>query len=403
VSFRTDNRTASTNTEYNGNGLDCLKWVLVYRRRYSGEMTGSSKAWKLPGDVAPRVIGILGFDGVSALDFVGPLEAFKAACTYDNYHRTHSCYEIVILGLKTRSFVSDSGATFKAHKTIQAVSSFDTIVIPGGTGCRVAENNRIISAWLSKQEYRVRRFAAVCAGIYPFAETGLIDGRQVVTHWRFAPDVAKRFPKLHINQTASFLKDGVFYTCGGGTAAMEMTVAMINEDYGSRVALSVAREFVIRLRPPGSEGSFVRFPRSEQESTDRLADLPAWILAHVEDNLSVEVLAEKACLCPRHFSRVFKRVFKITPAEFVEQLRLGEARRRLLAPQVSIKDVADSVGFKSADAFRRAFERELGLTPSSFRARFQLGSRTPSVRRISKPKPGWTAKIEYPMNEPCHA
>jgi transcriptional regulator GlxA family with amidase domain len=370
-------------------------------------MISSTKAWRLPGDIAPRVIGILGFDGVSALDFVGPLEAFKAARTYDNYHRTYSCYEVVILGLKTRSFVSDSGAAFKAHKTIQAVSSFDTIIIPGGTGCQVTENNRLISAWLSKQEHQVRRIAAVCAGIYPFAATGLIDGRQVVTHWRFAPDVAKRFPKLHVNQIASFLKDGAFYTCGGGNAAMEMTVAMINEDYGSRVALSVAREFVMRLRPPGSEGALVRFPQGEQESTDRLADLPVWILAHLEDNLSVEALAEKACLCPRHFSRVFKRVFETTPAEFVEQLRLGEARRRLLAPQVSIKDVADSVGFKSADAFRRAFERELGVSPSSFRSRFQLrdklGSRTPSVRRVSKPKPGWTTKIEYSTNELCPA
>src|SRR5262249_15961967 len=142
-------------------------------------MTSSSTAWRLPGDIAPRMIGILGFDGVSALDFVGPLEAFKAARTYDNYHRTCSCYEVVILGLKTRSFVSDSGAAFKAHKTIQAISSFDTILIPGGRGCRVTENNRLISGWLCKQEHRVRRIAAVCAGIYPFATAGLIDGRQV--------------------------------------------------------------------------------------------------------------------------------------------------------------------------------------------------------------------------------
>jgi transcriptional regulator GlxA family with amidase domain len=368
-------------------------------------MTSSSKAWTLPGDVAPRVIGILGFDGVSAFDFVGPLEAFKAARTYDNYHSTHSCYEVVILGLKIRSFVSDSGAAFKAHKTIQAISSFDTIIIPGGTGCRVPEINRTISAWLSKQEYRVRRIASVCAGIYPLAATGLIDGRHVVTHWRFAPDVAKRFPKLRVNQTASFLKDGAFYTCGGGTAAMEMTVALINEDYGSRVALSVAREFVMRLRPPGADESFVRFPQSEQESAERLADLPAWILAHLDDNLSVEVLAEKACLCPRHFSRVFKRVFETTPADFVEKLRLGEARRRLLAPSLTIKDVADSVGFKSADAFRRAFERELGLTPSSFRARFQPRgrprSRSPSARGISKPQSEWTADVERRMNGAC--
>jgi transcriptional regulator GlxA family with amidase domain len=369
-------------------------------------MTSSSKAWRLPSDIAPRVIGILGFDGVSALDLIGPLEAFKAARTYDNYHRTYSCYEVVMLGLKTRNFVSDSGVEFKAHKTIQATSSFDTIIIPGGTGCCVPQISSAISAWLSKQECRVRRIASVCAGIYPLAATGLVDGRRVVTHWRIAPDVAKRFPKLRVNQTASFLKDGVFYTCGGGTAAMEMMVALINEDHGSRVALSVAREFVMRLRPPGADESFVRPVQGEQESAERLADLPAWILAHLNNNLSVEVLAEKTCLCPRHFSRVFKRVFEMTPAEFVERLRLGEARRRLLAPRATIKDVADSVGFKSADAFRRAFERELGLTPSSFRARFQprgkTRSRAPSATDISKLRAESTGDVEHRLNELCH-
>jgi transcriptional regulator GlxA family with amidase domain len=333
--------------------------------------TSVTKTSRLPGDIVPRFIGILGFDGVSTLDFIGPLEAFKAARAYHSYHRTHSCYEVVILGLNTRNFVSESGVLFKAQKTIQAMSSFDTIIIPGGIGCRIPEINSKISAWISRQESRVRRIVSVCAGIYPLARTGLLDGRHVVTHWRFATDVAKRFPKLRVNHTASFLKDGAFYTCGGGTAASEMTLALINEDYGSRVALSVAREFVMRLRPPGANESFVHPPQGQRESAERLADLPAWILAHLDDNLSVEVLAERACLCPRHFSRLFKHVFETTPAEFVEQLRLGEARRRLLVPRTTIKSVADCVGFKSADAFRRAFERQLGVTPSGFRSRFQ--------------------------------
>jgi transcriptional regulator GlxA family with amidase domain len=346
--------------------------------------TLGTKQPALAGDIVPRVIGILGFNGVSTLDFIGPLEAFKAARTYDNYHRTNSCYEVIILGLNTRSFVSESGVLFKAQRTVQAMSSFDTIIIPGGIGCRLPEINGSISTWLSKQENRVRRIVSVCAGIYPLARTGLLEGRQVATHWRFATDVAQRFPKLRVNYTASFLKDGAFYTCGGGTAPIEMTLALINEDYGSRVALSVAREFVMRLRPPGAYESFIHPPRGERESSERLTELPAWILAHLSDNLSVEVLAERACLCPRHFSRLFKEVFKTTPAEFVEQLRLGEARRRLLVPRTSIKSVADSVGFKSADAFRRAFERRLGISPSGFQARYQPRGENRSRRFVRR-------------------
>ena len=340
-----------------------------------------SDASTLPADIVPKVIGILGFDSVAPLDFVGPLEAFKAARTYDNYHRTHSCYEVIILGLTSKTFVSESGVVFQAHKTIQTVSALDTIIIPGGNGCRIPEINRSVSAWLSKQKGRIRRIASVCAGIYPFARSGLLDGRRVTTHWRFARDIAQQFPKLQVNYTARFLKDGPFYTCGGGTAGMEMTLALINEDYGERVALEVAREFVMRLRPPGTEESLIPPPKDQWESAERLADLPAWILAHLDDDLSVEVLAEKACLCPRHFSRLFKRVFKTTPAEFVEQLRLGEARCRLLIPRTTIQSVAVSVGFKSADAFRRSFERKLGVTPSSFRIRFQSHNENGLQRR----------------------
>lgn len=336
----------------------------------------------LPGDRLPKIIGILAFDGVETLDLLGPLEAFRAARTYDQYHRRNRCYEVLILGLTGRTFVSQSGLTLKADRTVQAMTKLDTVIVPGGGAHRPAETNRIAATWLRKQAGRVRRVASVSSGLYVLAESGLIDQRQVVTHWRDSSEIAQKFPRVRLCQTAAFLKDGPFYTCGGGTAAMEMTLAMIEEDYGQQVALELAREFVMRLRPAGAERALPERPREQWESAERLADLPAWILAHLEENLSVEALAEKSCLCPRHFTRLFKRVFKTTPADFVEQLRLGEARRQLMQPRASIKVVAASVGFRSADAFRRAFERALGVTPSGFRNLMQ-----PHAKRTALAQP----------------
>lgn len=338
---------------------------------------------RLPLDDAPRMVGILGFDGVATLDFIGPLEAFRAARNYDNYHRTHACYEVVILGLTNKTFVSESGVVFRADKILDGISSLDTLLIPGGNGSRSPEVRLGVSTWLRKHEERVRRIASVCTGIYPLAESGLADGREIVTHWRCALEVAQRFPKVRVNNTASFLKDGRIYTCGGGKAGIEMTLALINEDYGPQVAREVAREFVLRLKPPGADKSLVYAPKDQWESSERMADLPAWILGHLDGDLSVEVLADKCALCPRHFSRLFKRVFKTTPAEFVERLRLGEARRRLVVPNTTIKSVAEAVGFKSADAFRRAFERQLKISPTSFRMRFQRNLEKHPVSRPS--------------------
>lgn len=343
---------------------------------------------RLPVDIAPRIIGILGFDGVATLDFIGPLEAFKAARDYDNYHRRRSCYEVVILGLTNKTFVSESGVVCQAERLLAGISALDTLLIPGGSGSRLLEVKRQISAWLRQHHEKLRRVATVCTGLYPLAESGLIDGREVVTHWRCAREFAQCFPALRVNETASFLQDGRFYTAGGGRAGMEMTLALINEDYGPQVAREVAREFVLRLKPSGAEQSLIFAPKDQAESSERLLDLPAWILAHLDGDLSVEALADKCAVCPRHFSRLFKRVFSKTPAEFVEQLRLGEARRRLLLPDTTIKSVAEAVGFKSADAFRRAFERELKISPTTFRVRFaDAAAASSGLRRSPGPTP----------------
>ncbi len=145
-----------------------------------------------------------------------------------------------------------------------------------------------------------------------------------------------------------------------------MTLALIEEDYGGHVARTVARELMVRLRPPGEEeDSFVA--NLQEDPEERVVELPSWISAHLHERLTVDALAERACLSPRHFSRVFKQAFNCTPADFVEELRLSEARRRLLAHHTTVESVAESVGFKSSDAFRRAFERRVGMTPTGFR------------------------------------
>jgi transcriptional regulator GlxA family with amidase domain len=335
----------------------------------------------LPAGMAPKRIGFVGFDGVATLDLTGPFEALATARIQEDQRKGQPCYNVMMLGLTSKTFVSESGVVFKAQKTIRTAPPLDTIVIPGGRGLREPETNRGVSAWLSTQAERTRRIVSVSTGVYAPAQSGLLDGRHVTTHWRFYRDLAQRFPKLCVNYTASFLKDECFYTCGGGTAGIEMMLALINEDFGARTALTVARELVMRLRPPGDDESQIDLSLDQSEPTERLADLPSWILANLHGNLSVEILAERTFVCPRHFSRLFKQVFNSTPADFVEQLRLSEARRRLLTPRNSVESVAESVGFKSADAFRRAFERRLGVSPSHFRSRFQFRAKNVIVKR----------------------
>jgi len=317
--------------------------------------------------VKPLSIAILGFDGVSLLDLTGPFEAFAVARTHAADGKDRSCYDARIISVTGKTFASESGPVFKTDDTLLRARHVDSIIVPGGVAVRAGETYRKISEWLTTHGHRIRRIISVCTGIYPLAKSGLLDGRRITTHWRFVQDVARRFPKLHVDPISPFIKDGPFYTCGGGTAAIEMALALIEEDYGSSVALSVARELVARLRPGGDNENSVDLLQFDCRPMDRLADLPAWIGSHLSDNLSVEVLASRVCLCPRHFSRLFKRFFHVAPAAFVERLRLDEARRRLILPRNNVENVACDVGFKNADSFRRAFERHHSVSPLRYK------------------------------------
>jgi transcriptional regulator GlxA family with amidase domain len=317
---------------------------------------------------APKRVGLIGFSGITAFDLIGPLEAFALAAQSGALARP--AYEVRIIASSEEPFESESGVWLRAHETFRAAAPFDTLIVPGGAGLRQAETNRTVCAFVEERAAQTRRIASVCTGIYGLAPTRLLDGRRVTTHWRFARDVAERFPRLRVDPNALFLKDGRFYTSAGITAGIDLSLAMIEEDYGPGAALAVAREMVVYLKRPGGQEQYSEPLRFQAQSTSHFGDLVPWMLAHLDRDLRVETLAERVCLSPRQFSRRFKEALGMTPAAFVGILRLDEARRRLSAPECSIEGVAASVGFKSADVFRKAFERRFALTPSAYRGRF---------------------------------
>jgi transcriptional regulator GlxA family with amidase domain len=234
--------------------------------------------------------------------------------------------------------------------------------------------NAKISDWILTRAPQTRRIASICTGIYGLAPTGLLNGREVTTHWRFASDVARRFPKLRVDHKKLFVKDGPFYTSAGLTAGIDLSLVLIEEDYGRHVALAVGQELVTHLTHRNGEKEFPRPLAIDSPPTDRFADLVAWIVRNLHQDLSVENLARRACMCPRHFSRAFKSVFGSPPAEFVENLRLNEVRRRLSTRRKTLQSVAASVGFTNAGAFRRAFERRFGANLTDSFGGFEVDS-----------------------------
>lgn len=324
----------------------------------------------MAGMKSRKRIGLVVFDGITALDLIGPAEAFGCA-RQGPEGATTPAYELVVLGLSGQACVAENGVRLTPDCRLDQAPPLDTLVIPGGIGLREPATNQKVASFVKRRAARTRRIAAVCTGIYGLAPTGLLDGRRVTTHWAHAQDVVSRFPKLRMAHDELFIKDGRFYTAAGVTSGIDLTLALIEEDLGPARALAVARELVVYVKRQGGQAQFSAPLQFQVAARDRLNDLASLVTAELERDLSVPALAKKLGLSPRQLSRRCQQELGESPAALVQRLRLDESRRRLLEPAATVELVGSSVGFRSADAFRRAFELRFGINPSSYRERFR--------------------------------
>ena len=310
--------------------------------------------------MVPKRIGLVGFDGVTSLDLVGPADAFKAAALDNGYGGRIACYEVCLVGATSKRFRAESGLDFTAQETLASAPELDTIIVAGGSG--IPPVTDAIARGLVERAGETRRFGSICSGIFPLAESGLVTGREVTTHWRFTRELAQRYPDLRVNHKLALIRDGRYVTSNGLNGGLNLALAMVEEDYGPFVAQSVARELRIVFSEPRERTAETSV--GLEHPRERFADLVGWIIRNLHQDLSVEILARRACMCPSHFSKAFKSMFGEPPTVFVENLRLNEARRRLSKRQKTVRSVAASVGFANPTTFRRAFERRFGNRPT---------------------------------------
>ncbi len=192
----------------------------------------------------PKRVGFLGFEGVAASELTRAADVLAAATLDGGYGNRISCYHVCTIGFTSECFHAESGIAFWPDSTLERVSELDTIVIPGGDGLRRSSVSEMIADWVLARVNETRRFAAIGSGIYGVAPTGLLDGREVTTHWRYANEVARCFPNLRVDPRRHLVKDGAFYTSSGASAAIDLSLALIEEDYGGHVASVGAQEFV---------------------------------------------------------------------------------------------------------------------------------------------------------------
>ncbi len=315
-----------------------------------------------------RRVVILAFPDVQILDVTGPSEVFSIA----DRIRSGEAYTVELIAPDAGELQSSSALRLIADRGVEDCSGpIDTLLIAGGLGVRQAIGEASLIEWVQQAAARSRRVASVCTGAFLLAQAGLLDGRRATTHWSACRRLAEIYPSIEVEPDAIFVRDGDVYTSAGISAGIDLALALVEEDLGSDIALQIARTLVLFMRRPGGQAQFSNALTGQAAGMASVRDLQAWIADHLDEDLSVAALAQRAFMSPRNFARVFAGQTGQTPGRYVESLRIERARALLQRGGHSIEGVAHTCGFGTVETLRRSFSRRLGVSPGEYRERFR--------------------------------
>lgn len=320
-----------------------------------------------------RDLLIVLFDDVQSLDVTGPLEVFTGANTYwtarsDSSTCSASPYAVSTASLGGAAVRTSSGLRICPDLDLRTVPVPDTLLVPGGQGTRAPDPELV--AWLRQNAPRARRVVSVCTGAFLLAEAGMLSGRRATTHWNSCDRLARLFPDIDVDPEPIFVRDGNVATSAGVTSGLDLALALVEEDLDRDAALTIARHLVMFLRRPGNQTQFSAQITAQSARRQPLRELQHWIAEHPDADLSVEALAARVQLSPRHFARAFSAETGMTPGRYVDRVRLEAARRLLEDTGGTVESVARACGYGTTESMRRAFLRALQTAPGEYRQRF---------------------------------
>jgi transcriptional regulator GlxA family with amidase domain len=302
-------------------------------------------------------IGFVAFPGYQVMSF-----AAVSVFEFTNLHLGKQVYDVRLLSENGGSVRTSVGITVNTDSLEEG--EFDTLIVSGGAVFQPSTPGLI--EFIRQAPTRYRRIASTCTGAFVLAEAGLLDGRRATTHWHFARTLQAQFPRVKVDDDRIFIVDGPIWTSAGATAAIDLALAMVEEDHGAETARAVAKKLVVYHRRTGGQSQFSTLLELEPKS-DRIQSVLHYAKGNLAQPLTVTELAKVAHLSPRQFSRAFHAETGQSPAKAVENLRLEAARLMIERGRHAIDTVAQQTGFADPDRMRRAFLRAFGQPPQVLR------------------------------------
>lgn len=294
------------------------------------------------------------------LDLSGPCSAFNLVNELYG-----GLYDLRVVSVAGGSILDRAGLSINTEKFTE-IGENETLLAVGGPTAHVHELNAATKALFSENASQGNRVVSVCTGAFLLASAGLLDGRRATTHWRYAGILQTLYPRVQVDIDRIFIKDGNVWTAAGLTAGIDLALMLIEADFDSTIAKSVARDMVVYHRRLGGQSQFSAM-LDITPTSGRVRDVLCYARDHLSEPLPVERLAEIACVSPRQFSRIFFNATGMTPAKAIERLRLETARPRIEETREPLDQIARDMGFGSAEKMCRSCVNVFGRTSQELR------------------------------------
>jgi transcriptional regulator GlxA family with amidase domain len=318
----------------------------------------------------PLRVVLLAYDDMNLLDLCGPLQALATASKRrpDN---EPALYETIVASADGGLITTSAGLPVATVSiaTLDGVA-IDTLIAPGGCKGQQFNASPALVNWIALRAPHVRRLCSVCTGAFLLAAAGQLEGRRAATHWEWAERLRDSHPRIDVDADKIFVRDGSVWTSAGVSAGIDLTLALIEEDYGHQIAIETARQLVVFMKRTGGQSQFSVPLAAQSHEGGRFDELHAWVATHLHESLTVERLAEQAGMSARTFARTYATQSGRTPAKMVEAMRLEAACRALEKTALPLKTIAANTGYVEEQNLRRVFQRQLGVSPGQYRDRF---------------------------------
>jgi transcriptional regulator GlxA family with amidase domain len=327
----------------------------------------------IPRDEGKRRFVFVTMPGSDPFDLIGPMAVVREANFFLEWSgRPDLVYDYEVVCNQPGAVFEAEGLRIVVDKPCYEIrrGDVDTVVFPPIDYEGKCLRDRRFIAWIRRISKRARRVVTACIGTYLLAEAGLLDGRRAATHWMADKDFRRRYPDVLLDTEPIYVKDGNLYTSAGVTSILDLMLALVEEDFGSELALRCAQGMVMFLRRPANQSQFSVPLTGLKTDDERIRDVVSHIAKNPGSDLTVERLGERAGMSPRNFTRIFAREIGMTPGKFVEVSRLESARRYLEQSTMAVGEIAHACGYSTTDGMRLAFDRNLGATPREYRLRF---------------------------------